>query len=241
LSPQIECLVAVSLIGYDASAGVARSGRAKTPISPAAIREIPFEWDSEAITVCLDQMTGNDSLPPALMLPTYLDERTALHAAVQPALAEDAKGEVSAATRKHIDETVSSFRSKFMKNTPDFDPGYQDTLAYFTTMASLNRLLSDPSMKAFLAQFDDDKERTAGDLVAFMNAYNLRFGPATSERQIEIYSRLVPAITAIRDEPSTDKAEPSAPDRTGEGLRSAAKSAFKWMSWDQLEAHRNAK
>lgn len=108
-------------------------------------------------------------------------------------------------------------------------------------MASLNRLLSDPSMKAFLAQLDDNKERTVGDLVAFMNSYNLRFGPATSERQIEIYSRLVPALTAIRDEPSTEKSEPSAPDRTGEGLRSAAKSAFKWMSWDQLEAHRNAK
>jgi hypothetical protein len=32
----------------DSDPGVARSGRAKTPISPAAIREIPFEWDSEA-------------------------------------------------------------------------------------------------------------------------------------------------------------------------------------------------
>ena len=68
-----------------------------------------------------------------------------------------------------------------------------------------------------------------GDLVAFMHAYNLRFGPATSERQIEIYSRLVPPLTAIRDEPSSDKADRPALDRTGEGLRSAAKSAFKWM------------
>jgi len=27
-------------------------------------------------------------------------------------------------------------------------------------------------------------ERSVGDLVAFMNAYNLRFGPATSDRQV---------------------------------------------------------
>ena len=225
----------------DSDPGVVKSGRVKTPISPGAIREIPFEWDSEAITVCLDQMTGKDSLPPALMLPAFVDDRTALHAAVQPALEEDAKGEVSAATRKHFDEVLSSFRAKFMKYTPDFDPGYEDAVAYFTTMASLSRLLSDPSMKAFLAQLDDNKERTVGELVAFMHSYNLRFGPATSDRQIEIYSRLVPALAAIRDEPGSDKAQPSAPDRTGEGLRSAAKQAFKGMNWDQLEAHRNAR
>jgi hypothetical protein len=226
---------------FDADPGVAKASRVKTPISPAAIREIPFEWDSEAISICLDQLTGQESLPPVLMLPTYLEERSALHAAVQPALAEDARGDVSAATRKQIDDAVSKFRAKFVKTTPDFDPGYPDGLAYFTTMASLSRLLHDPSMKAFLEQLDDTKERSVGDLVAFMNAYNLRFGPATSDRQIAIYSRLVPALTAIREQASVGRGDPSAPDRTGEGLRSAAKQAFKGMSWDELEAHRNAK
>ncbi len=51
-----------------------------------------------------------------------------------------------------------------------------------------------------------------------------------------LYSRLAPALTAIRDQPSSEKAAPSAPDRTGEGLKSAAKQAFKGMSWDELEA-----
>ena len=41
----------------------ARTGRSKTPLSSAAIREIPFEWDSEAITICLDQMTGQGFAP----------------------------------------------------------------------------------------------------------------------------------------------------------------------------------
>ena len=43
---------------FDADPAVVKSGRAKAPISPSAIREIPFEWDSEAITACIDQMTG---------------------------------------------------------------------------------------------------------------------------------------------------------------------------------------
>jgi hypothetical protein len=222
---------------FDSDPAVAKSSRAKIPLSAGAIREIPFEWDSEAITVCIDQMTGQDALPPLLMRPIYVDERNALRSAVEPALAEDAKGSVSLEARKRIADAIARFRTKFIKTTNDFDTGYQDSLDYFATLASLTRLLNDPSMKSFLAQLGDGEERTAGDLIAFMNAYNLRFGPATSDRQIEIYTRLVPALTAIRDAANSEKVAPSEPDRTGEGLRSAAKQAFKWMSWDELEAH----
>ncbi len=221
----------------DADPTAARTGRAKMPISPGAIREIPFEWDSEAITLCLDQMTGKESLPAALMLPRYVDERNALHAAIEPALQEDAKGSVSIETRKRITDAVANFRSKFMKNSADFEPGYQDALDYFTTMAGLTPLLNDPSMKAFLAKLDDGEERTVGDLVAFMHVHNLRFGAATSERQIEIYTRLVPALVTIRDAAVTERSTPSAPDHSGEGLIAAAKQAFKGITWDQLEAH----
>jgi hypothetical protein len=220
----------------DADPGVVKSGRAKTPISPSAIREIPFEWDSEAITICLDQLTGTESLPPPLMRPRYIDERNALHSATELALKEDAKGTVSVATQKQITEAVTNFRSKFIKASAEILPD-QDALDYFTTMASLTRLLNDPSMKAFLGQLGDGEERTVGDLVAFMHAYNLRFGAATSDRQIEIYTRLVPALTAIRDERKAETITPSTLDRTGEGLKSAAKQAFKSMTWDQLEAH----
>ena len=182
-------------------------------------------------------MTGQDALPPLLMRPMYADERNALRSAVEPALAEDSKGSVSLEARKRISDAISGFRSNFLKCSNDFDAGYQDALDYFVTLASLTRLLNDPSMKSFLAQLDDGQERTVGDLVAFMNAYNLRFGPATSDHQIEIYTRLVPALTAIRDVPNPEKTASPEPDRTGEGLKSAAKHAFKWMSWDQLEAH----
>ncbi len=221
----------------DADPAAAKSGRGKTRSAPGAIREIPFEWDSEAITICIDQLTAAAELPGPLADPKYTDERAALHAAVTQALREDATGSVSPKTSQRINEAIAGYRSKFLKTSSDFQIGYQDAVDYFTTLASLTRLLNDPSMKAFLAKLDDGQERTAGDLVAFMNLHNLRFGPATSERQVEIYTRLVPALKAIRDEALTEKAAPSSPDRNGEGLKSAAKHAFKWMGWDDLEAH----
>ena len=222
---------------FDADPAVVKSAGAKAPISPAGIREIPFEWDSEAITVCIDQMTGTDSLPSILMDARFVDERNALRSAIEPAIRENAKGSVSPETARRLKDAIANFRAKFLKNSSDFQPSYQEAQDYFTTLASLSRLLHDPSMKKFLSLLEDDKERSVGDLIVFMNAYNLRFGAATSERQVQIYSRLAPVLAAIRDDVNKDRSTGSPPDRSGGGFWSAAKEAFKSMSWDQLEAH----
>ena len=124
-----------------------------------------------------------------------------------------------------------------MKTSSDFELGYNDVLDYFTVMASLSRLLGDPSMQAFLEQLDTGREMTAGDLITFMNAHNLRFGPATTEHQLAIYGGLAPVLTAIRDAPASSTSGRSAPDRTGQGLISAAKQAFKGMDSAHLEEH----
>ncbi len=98
-------------------------------------------------------------------------------------------------------------------------------------------MLHDPSMKKFLSLLEEGKERTVGDLIAFMNAYNLRFGPAKSDRQVEIYTRLVPILARLRDDVSGGPGKSLDMDRSGEGMKSAAKQAFKGMSWDHLQAH----
>jgi hypothetical protein len=223
---------------FEADPGVGKAARSRAPLSPVAIREIPFDWNSEAITACIDQLTGTGSaVPPMLMDAKYVNERNALHSAVRSGLEEDAKGSVSLATRRKIHDAVASLRAKFIKNEADYEPGYQDAMNYLTTLAALNRMLNDPSMKKLLAALDEGKERTVGDLITFMNAYNLRFGRATSDQQIEIYTRLVPILAAIRDELGGGQAPPASLDRSGANLRSAAQSAFKGMDWRDIEAH----
>lgn len=226
---------------YDEDPGVSSSIRDKIPISTSAIREIPFEWDTEAVTLCIDQMTASDALPPPLAKPEFADERNSLHSAVTTALKEDASGSVSPKTLEMVHEAIAGFRSRFLKTSSDFELGHQDALDYFTTMAGLSRLLHDPSMKAFLKQLKSDEDLIIGDLIAFMNAYNLRFGPATTDRQIDIYKNLAVDMARVRDAHRRDDLSPSTPDESGRGLRDAARSAFKGMSWDQLEAHRRQK
>ena len=171
------------------------------------------------------------------MAPMYTEERDALYAAVHTALEEDGKGDVPMETIKRINQAVANFRAKFRKNSPTFGLDYSDSMTFFTTVASLSRLLNDPSMKQFLEKLESNDQRTVGDLIAFMDAFNLRFGRATTERQVEVYTRLVPIFTAIRDSMSSPNFTASAPDRTGDSLKEAAQAAFKPMTWESLEAH----
>ncbi|WP_435007195.1 hypothetical protein P12x_004549 [Tundrisphaera lichenicola] len=217
--------------------GLKISSKVDTPLNPAVIREIPFEWDTEAITICIDQLTGQDSLPNALSSPQYAGERLALKTAVTAAIREDEKGNVSPQTKKSLDEAIGAFRAKFVQNTPEFDPSFNDSTNYFSTLASLTRLLNDPSMKKILGELEDGKPRTLGNLIAFMNSYNLRFGATTSPRQVEIYEQLIPALTAIRDRVTAEQAPlPSSDNKAGD-LKSASHDIFRGMSWDDLQAH----
>lgn len=225
----------------DSDPTVARAGRTATPLSAAAIREIPFEWNSEAITLCLDQMTGDGAMPSLLATSRYESERAALRSAVLPALEEDKKGSVKAATLDSVRNAVARFRAAFLKQSSELESGYSDAKDYLTTLDSLARLLDDPSMKAFLSQLDDKQERTVGDLIAFMNAFNLRFGPATTERQIQLYERLVPALSAVRESAVATRAVSPASDADGSGLRAAAKDVFRGMHWSELDAHGRAR
>jgi hypothetical protein len=222
----------------DSDPGAANAGRTATPLSEAAIREIPFEWDSEAVTLCLDQMTGDGPIPSPLADDRYAADRTALKEAVDAAVAEDLKGAVASATLDRVHAATSKFRADFAAHASELDPGYLDAKDYLTTLDGLSRLLGDPSMKALLQRLEAGQERTVGDLIAFMNSFNLRFGPATTERQVEIYERLIPALAAVRDAAVAARtAQPAQPDPDGAALRAAASAAFKGMDWKELDAH----
>ncbi len=221
--------------------GVVKASRANAEVSPAVIREIPFEWDTEAITICIDQMTARDSIPPILADAQFLETRNALRTAIEAAIKEDRTGSVSPATVKAATDAVDRFRAQFVKNVQEFSPGYNDASDYFSTLAGLIRLLNDPSMKKILAGLDDGKPRTLGDLIAFMNAFNLRFAPATSPRQVAIYEQLVPVFASLEKSFGEVQVPPSGSSDKSKDLQSAAKGAFSGMKWDQLQAHSQSK
>ena len=217
--------------------GVVKTSKAGDELGPEVIREIPFEWDTEAITICIDQLTARDSMPSALADGRFLEARNALSRAIGAAIEEDKKGKVSSRTAKAASDSVDRFRDQFVKDVPDYAVGYTEASEYFSTLASLIRLLDDPSMKKMLAELDNGKPRTIGDLIAFMNAFNLKFGPATSPRQVAIYTQLAPVLASLQASFGTVQAPPPASTDKAKDLQSAAKGAFSGLKWDQLQAH----
>lgn len=226
---------------FDSDPNVVRASRVATPLPPEAIREIPFEWASEAITVCLDQMTATDAVPPLLADSVYEADRAAVRAAMSRAMAEDARGAVATDTLAKARAAVAGFRASFAKHASDYDPGYHEAKTYLTTLDALIRTINDPSMKLFLKQLEGGQERTVGDLIAFMQTFNLRFGPAESDRQVEIYARLIPALAAVRDAAVAARTAPTTPDPNGVALRAAAAAAFQGMDWKELDAHERSR
>jgi hypothetical protein len=221
--------------------GVAKASKANAEVTPAVIREIPFEWDTEAITICIDQLTARDSIPPVLADSQFLAARNGLRAAVEAAIKEDEKGGVSPSTTKAVSDAIDRLRDQFVKNVQEFSPGYNEASDYFSTLAGLVRLLNDPSMKKILAELDDARPRTIGDLIAFMNAFNLRFGPTTSPRQVAIYEQLAPVLASLQASFGTVQATPPSSTDSSKDLQSAAKGAFSGLKWDQLQAHARTK
>jgi hypothetical protein len=225
---------------FDPNAG--RSSRSRAPIGGSAIRDIPFEWNTEAITVCIDQMAGRDALPPALADDRFVEDRARLGRAVGAALKEDAKGDVSGKTMKNLTDAIASFRADFAKAIPKDVSGFAEGDAYFNTLASLARLLHDPSMKKALGELENDREISVGELIAFMQTYNLRFGAVVSSRQLQIYRELVTLLGGVLTDVNVAAVPrpPAVGTQDGKALQGAAQNAFQGMGWPQLEAHANA-
>ena len=61
-------------------------------------------------------------------------------------------------------------------------------------MNGLTKMLYSPDMEKIIAQLEDYQGTNLGDLLAFMQAFNLRFAPANSYRQRQIYLKLYPML-----------------------------------------------
>jgi hypothetical protein len=240
----------------NAANGSPSTWRITTPLKHELIPEIPFAYASEGITICLDQMTMNEQWPLALRVDDFKPEREGLRKAVQVALEEDKKGDLEPATVEAVQAAIDRFRLKFEKVVPPTSPDYIPAHETIKTMAGLTKMLYSPKVEEILAELEDYQGTTLGDLLSFMQAFNLRFAPANSFRQRQIYLKLYPLLaeqvngrfgssgvgqTAQAVEGAGRQAIDSAEDlgtKAVDGLRSAAHDLFKEMDWKHLSGKR---
>lgn len=216
------------------------------PITQTVIRDIPFESQTEGMTICLDQMTADDAWPDGLNADRLAPQRAALQKAVDQALVEDTKGSVSNKTMKKVNQAIDDLRTAYMKTADEATIEYAEADAFLRTMGSLSRMLHNPRLKRIVSDLEKYKSGDVGDLIAFMQAFNLRFGRAESDRQKEIYQTLYPLLIQVLEDTSgtkdnaKHKAAAQARDASGKPFRATARDTFKAMDWKSLRAYDKA-
>jgi hypothetical protein len=222
----------------------------KTPLRHDLIPEIPFEVASEGMTVCLDAMTQEKEWPLALRVDAFRPEREALRQATRKALKEDEQGTLEPETVEAVQKAIDDLRLKFEKLVPQGNPDYIPARNAIKAMAGMTKMLYSPKIEKILAELEDYQGTTLGDLLSFMQAFNLRFAPANSYRQKLIYNKLYPMlveqVSALQGLPGAAAGDvegaatraagavENAGGRAVEGLKSAATDFFKDMGWEHL-------
>jgi hypothetical protein len=229
------------------NAGGVKAYSATAPLSPEVLRDIPFEAQTEALSICLDQMTGEDAWPQGLQSPDLGAARAAVTKAVDAALAEDKQGEVSPQTAKAIASSVNALREQYARTADKETVAFAEADTFLRTLAGLSRMLNNARVQPVVRAIESYKEGDVGDLIGFMQAFNLRFGPAQSDRQKTVYQALYPMLVDVLNDTSgtTDRraqaANARARDTTGRPFQQAARDAFKGMTWDHYAEHDRAR
>jgi len=172
---------------------------AKDKIPGRLIRALPFVNASEAVTICLDQLTAETGWPAVLRDSQFAEERKAYSEAIDKALKEDHEGDISPETLAHVKNSLTLLRAKLEANPPADVAGRRDAENYIRTLIGMTRMLDRPDVEKIVAELDQTKETTLGHLLGFMQSFNLRFGRANTPEQRAAYESLYPLLVAHRD------------------------------------------
>jgi hypothetical protein len=202
---------------------------AKKPFAGAKIREIPFQYAAQALTTSVDNLTNGP--PPLLDAPEFKADRAALRA-LRVRFNELAEAD-KPIDHEIIKEAQAHIKSmaKILKDNPNnkYKRGtdaYRAAETYLKGLYGLVTMLETPALHVLLAGVDKRPDTGLDDLLRFMHSFNLRFGPAKTAQQREVYTELYQILDSLRDElvkggtplTSGQKPDPSHPGQLFNGL-----------------------
>src|SRR5271166_771695 len=212
---------------------------ADTPISSRTIREIPFRHSPEAITFSLAQLKAASHWPAVLLEPRFADEREEFEKVVEAIRKEtDETGQVAPANLTRLRGVIARLKDKLAAHPLQDNAENQEAVNFIKTVAALSRMLERPQIEEVLSELNKIEKTTVGHLLGFMHTFNLRFSPATTPRQRQIYEELFPVIDRTRNKILREaKLDDNVTDKAGRGK---LRDFFSAMDLDQIEGRRKA-
>jgi hypothetical protein len=203
----------------------------RVKIGGQKIRLIPFRYSPAAVTVGLHQLASGE-YPVALRAADFASERAALSALDQQIAQQvDEDQEPDPATVKKLLSTIYAAEEKAAQLLPANSLEHKQADTFLKALHALVIMLKTPSLDPVLAGVERRPETTLGELLNFMAAFNLRFGPAVSPEQREVYRELHPLLVSLRDQVAPALATTAAPKLTGHDVE----DFFSTLSYDDLQ------
>ena len=207
----------------------------KIKVGGEAIRDIPFQYASAAISVSVHQLTQGGAPPALKNNPAFDTDRTALRA-----LAAELRKEGDE-TGMHKPETIQKAKDQILATKAKIEAtlpkGSADRVAadkFIKALYGFVRMLETPAVNVLLAGVEKHPDATLGALMQFMTRFNLRFGAAETDRQKEVYRQLYPLLVQVRSDvvpaPGSNPASPPS-----DLAHDAPLAAFDKMSYDQID------
>jgi len=197
------------------------------------IREIPFRNNTEGVTITLSEIKSATKWPTALYERRFADDKKNFEEVVDQARKEDEQGDISPETLEKARSLVSSLRSK-LDTMPIADPAENQAAVNFVkTLGGLVHLLEQPDTKQVIDELRKVKTTSLANLLGFMHAFNLRFGPATTPREKIVYNKLYPLLDDTRDHVISE-AKLDTPSKEKANLGHVG-DVFSKMSLDEIE------
>jgi len=212
---------------------------ADTQIDARMIRDIPFRNAAEGVSFSLSQLKASSQWPAVLLDPRFAPERNEFEAAVEETRKDSLDdGQVTPATLNKLRDVVGRLKAKLAAMPLEDRAENQEAQNFVKTVQALTRMLERPDIEQVLEELKKIDRTSIGNLLAFMHTFNLRFGPATTPRQRQVYAELFPIIDRIRDRIIGEaKLDDNPAPKAGDGK---VHDFFSAMDADHIEGRRKA-
>jgi hypothetical protein len=173
---------------------------AKAPVPANLIAEVPFINAAERVTLMLDDLRAAVKWSDVFEGERFGGEKKTFDDLVARMRNEAYEGDLSPKILRDARGFVKDLRAK-LDAQPLEDPGHQkEAQRFLMACTSMLDLLDKPNIRPALLELSKIQNTMLGNLLGFMNAYNLRFGPATTPKQRQNYSRLFEILDQTRDQ-----------------------------------------
>jgi hypothetical protein len=173
---------------------------ATAPLPASLIAGVPFLNAAERVTLMLENLRASVKWSDVFEGERFAADKKTFEDLIGQMREQAYEGDVSPRLLREARRFVSELRAK-VEAQPLPDPGDQkEALRFTTACTSLLDLLEKPNIGPALLELRRIQDTRVGNLLGFMHAFNLRFGPATSPTERENYHRLFAILDQTRDQ-----------------------------------------